>query len=269
MAAPLWWAWEEDGAGGSLLRPHPAPLPPSRLIIPKLRVPWGFPVGWGICARPMRRFQRHHAPRAPPARKGEQVGVWEGVPWVGHEAGPAQPLGGVRGAWGGGSRGRGGLPSPCRGAGAVHILYIFGDTSAPSVAGLCLCPCPCPSCLELSWDEEPSSHVLVPTHPSNPGGYMAPHQKVYYCYLAPRSVGLGGLEASGGAGSHRHLPVPFPEPSPSSVLGFLTPVWCYHWGFLWSLLPAEDPDTKSCQSSALHSPWPQFPWQRGSSSPGG
>lgn len=52
VAALLWWAWGVDEAGGSLLRAHHAPLPPSRLI-PKLGVPWGFPGGWGICAHPM------------------------------------------------------------------------------------------------------------------------------------------------------------------------------------------------------------------------
>lgn len=35
--------------------------------------------------------------------------------------------------------------------------------------------------------------------PSDPGGFMAPHQK-FWNYLAPRSVGLGGLVASWGAG---------------------------------------------------------------------
>lgn len=33
----------------------------------------------------------------PPGKKGEQVAVWEWGPWVGHQAGPARPLWGVRG----------------------------------------------------------------------------------------------------------------------------------------------------------------------------
>lgn len=95
---------------------------------------------------------------------------------------------------------------------------------------------------------------------------MASHQKVS-SYLASRSIVLGGLAASEGAGSCRDLPVPFTEPSPSSVLGFLTPLWCYHWNFLWSLLPAEDPVTKSCQSSALHIAWPHFSLAMGQQQP--
>lgn len=102
VAAPLWGAWEEGGAGGSLLRPHPAPLPPSRLI-PKLRVPHGFP-GGSLLSEALPSW-------CPPGRKGEQVAGWEWGPWVGHQA---QPL------WGG-SRGRGGLPSPCE----LYIDYIY------------------------------------------------------------------------------------------------------------------------------------------------
>lgn len=86
VAAPLWGAWEEGGAGGSLLRPHPAPLPPSRLI-PKLRVPQGFPGGVSAV--------RGSALLVPPRQEGG-AGGRVGMGSLGGTPGPA-PLGGLEG----------------------------------------------------------------------------------------------------------------------------------------------------------------------------
>lgn len=59
----------------------------------------------------------------PPSQEGEQVAMWEQGPWVGHQAGLAQPL------WGlgrlGGPEGLGWPPLTPQGVQELYIYYIY------------------------------------------------------------------------------------------------------------------------------------------------